>query len=59
MYPYMNPIELQQTIQKAVDAKMSGQDRLAKLLAHQINCLLDSCDSLSMQQLLHKLGIDE
>ena len=55
----MNPIELQQTIQKAVDAKMSGQDRLAKLLAHQINCLLDSCDSLSMQQLLHKLGIDE
>ena len=32
----MNPIELQQTIQKAVDAKMSGQDRLAKLLAHRL-----------------------
>lgn len=59
MYTNINPVELHLMLQKAIDAKKSGNDRLSKLLAHQINCLTDDSDAYSIQQLLQRLGLAE
>ena len=53
----MNPLERQKLIQKAIDAKKSGKDRLSMLIAHQIDCLSINRRSDSMRQLLLKLGL--
>ena len=54
----MNPLKRQKLLQQAIDAKRSGKDRLAMLIAHQIDCLSAEHGSASMRKLLLKLGLN-
>tara|TARA_B100001939_G_C16845254_1_gene574930 strand:- start:869 stop:1039 length:171 start_codon:yes stop_codon:yes gene_type:complete len=55
----MNPLKRQKLLQQAIDAKRSGKDRLAMLIAHQIDCLSAENGSTSMRKLLLKLGLNK
>ena len=52
----MNTIERNKLITKAIEAKRSGNHRLAKLIAHQIVCLSEGEITYKTKSVLAKLG---
>ena len=52
----MNAIERHKLIVKAIEAKRTGNKRLAKLIAHQVSCLSEEEIPPNMKIVLKKLG---
>ena len=52
----MNAIDRNKMITKAIEAKRSGNHRLAKLIAHQISCLSEEEIPINTRKVLEKLG---